>query len=368
MDMRITTHPAWRYTAAASTREEPVSAPSAAVGAGDIAISPAWLPLDATGPGDMTLVRLDEAAYRAASFLDQRLLAANPAKAVVASATVAAAAANLTPRAHYIFHVGHVGSTLVSRLVGEVEGLFSVREPAILRAVASQPVGAEARWAEIHGGTDLRGTLSLLARTWRPGQRAVVKATSFVSEIAESILAIDGDAAAILMFTPALAYLRCILGGPNSRIESRALAPARAARLRRRLGESAFREPPQTEGEWIALGWLSEMASLEQAARRFASRVLWVDFDEFLAAPATSLEAILTALGARADSSNIDDILSGPLMHRYSKAPEHAYDAALRREVLASAEREHAAEIRRGMAWLAALGARHRVVAEALSH
>jgi hypothetical protein len=55
-------------------------------------------------------------------------------------------------------------------------------------------------------------------------------------------------------------------------------------------------------------------------------------------------------------------------MHRYSKAPEHAYDAALRREVLASAERDHPAEIRRGMTWLAAIGARHRVVAKALGH
>jgi len=367
----------------ANTQEEPVTLPSTAIGAGDIAISPAWLPLDATGPGDITLVRLDEAAYRAASFLDQRLLATNPAKAVVASATVAAAAAKLTPRAHYIFHVGHVGSTLVSRLVGEVEGLFSVREPAILRAEALQPArdwthgaavhgaeiqGAGARWPEIHGGTQLRDTLSLLARTWRPGQRAVVKATSFVSEIAEPILEMDKDAAAILMFTPALAYLLCILGGPNSRVESRALAPVRLARLRRRLGEGALGMPPETEGEWIASGWLCEMACLQQAARRFASRILWVDFDEFLAAPGTSLKAMLAALGASVEPDNIDRILAGPLMHRYSKAPEHAYDAALRREVLASSEREHAAEIRRGMAWLTALGARQRVVAEALGH
>lgn len=326
---------------------------SAAVAAEELTLSPAWLPLDAVGPGAMRLVRLDEAAYRTASFLDQRLLATNPPTATVAAATVAAAAARLAPGAHYLFHIGHVGSTLVSRLIGEFPGLFSVREPAVLREAASQM-------------EDLRDTLSLLARTWRPGQRAVVKATSFVSEVAGAILELDPDATAILMFTPAPAYLRCILGGPHSRTESRALAPARLARLRRRLGEDTFAADPQSEGQWIAMSWLCEMACLQQAAQRFPSRILWVDFDEFLAAPLPGLEKIVRALGATARPREIEGVLTGPLMRLYSKAPEHAYDAALRQDVLASAEREHPAEIRRGMAWLEALGARQPAVAEAL--
>lgn len=352
----------------------PVSLPGAAVSADEIATSPAWLPLDCASPGAVRLVSLDEADYRAASFLDQRILAANPPTAVVASATVATAAAKLVPHAHYIFHIGHVGSTLVSRLVGEVAGIFSVREPAILRALAPQAAGDVIQGtADPHGSTELRGVLSLLARTWRPGQRAIVKATSLVSEMAESILEIDGGASAILMFTPALAYLCCILGGPNSRVESRALAPARFARLRRRLGQEAGvwagGAAPESEGEQIAMSWLCEMMCLRQAARRFASRVAWVDFDEFLAAPDTAFEAILRALGAIESTSatDIDAILAGPLMRRYSKAPEHAYDAGLRQQVLAAARREHPTEIRRGMAWLEALGARHTAVADVLS-
>ncbi len=45
-------------------------------------------------------------------------------------------------------------------------------------------------------------------------------------------------------------------------------------------------------------------------------------------------------------------------MRRYSKAPEHAYDAALRREVLNQARALNAAEIRRGLAWLDRAAAR----------
>jgi hypothetical protein len=79
---------------------------------------------------------------------------------------------------------------------------------------------------------------------------------------------------------------------------------------------------------------------------------LWVDFDGFLREPADALRSILGALGDCAGAHEIGAILGSPIMRQYSKAPEHPYDAALRRQVLESAEREHAVEIRRGMAWL----------------
>jgi hypothetical protein len=325
----------------------------------DIAESPTWLPLDEGTPGTLTLVRLDEAAYRAASFLDRRILQAGAPQASCPGGDVAEAAAGLVPRAHYIFHIGHVGSTLVSRLLGECAGLFSLREPAMLRTAAADPALA-------FGGLGLRDVLSLLSRTWRPEQRALIKATSFVGEIAGGILDLDPDSMALLMFTPALSYLRCILGGPNSRVESRMLAPSRLQRLRRRLGAAAP-AAPQSEGEWIAMSWLCEMTALRHAASRFGSRIVWVDFDTFLAAPASGLTRLLRALGWMPASGEVESLVAGPLMRRYSKAPEHEYDAALRNSVLESADWEHGAEIRRGMSWLASRAGCHPLVDAALS-
>jgi Arc/MetJ family transcription regulator len=65
------------------------------------------------------------------------------------------------------------------------------------------------------------------------------------------------------------------------------------------------------------------------------------------------------ALAASPAAGEIESLVTGALMRRYSKAPEHAYDAALRREVLLEAGREHAAEIARGMHWLHQLASRH---------
>ena len=320
------------------------------VEAEELAGSPAWLPLEVTRDGVVRLVHLEEKGYGEASFLDQRLLEQGHAQGACVLPVLEAAAARIVPGAHYIFHTGHVGSTLVSRLVGAHPGFFSLREPALLRALA-MPVPGYCTLA-------LEPALALLSRTWRPGQRAVVKATSFVSELAAPILATDPEASAIFMLTEPLVYLRAILAGANSRAETARLGPARFARLAKRARGTEFPTAPGSEGEWIAMSWLCEVSALLGAADTHPARVLWVDFDRFLEEPRGGLESVFRALGARPAAHEIESVVASSLMRRYSKAPEHAYDAALRREVLASAELEHAPEVRRGMQWLERSAAR----------
>lgn len=330
----------------------------------ELAQSPAWFPLDVVDPETMRLVQLDEGAYRDASFLDQRLLNSNHARTTLEIALVRAAASRLQPRLHYLFHTGHVGSTLISRLIGAHESFFALREPALLRAAAE---GAQAHApAPAAGALPLSITLALLGRTWRTPQRAVVKATSFTSELAAQILATSDRPAAIFMFTDPLAYLRGILAGPNSRAESRVLAPARQARLVRRLAAAQWHSDPRSEGEQVAMSWLCEMLTLQQAALQHPAAILWVNFDAFLEAPAMSLQRIFRALGSEPPLREIEALVRGPLMRRYSKAPEYAYDAQLRREVLQSAQFDHGPEIKRGLQWLESVALRYPVAQEVL--
>jgi hypothetical protein len=328
-----------------------------AVSTEDLERSPAWLPLDVQA-GSVRLACLDERAYAAASFLDQRLLAMGLPAGTCAPPLLAAAARRLAPRAHFIFHTGHVGSTLISRLLGAYAGFFALREPALLRVLVAPASGA----VDL---PSLETALALFSRTWRPGERAVIKVTSFVSEMAPAILAADGEARALLLFTRPLIYLRTILGGPNSRLENQQLARARLARLVRRVPAGTWHENPASEGEWIASSWLCEMSALTQAGRG-SVRVLWQDFDAFLADPRAALARILRGLGANPAAAEVEALVSGPLMRQYSKAPEHPYDTALRRSVLSAADAEHAAEIRRGMQWLERVTARHAPFAEVL--
>jgi len=325
----------------------------------ELVASPAWFPLENIAAEAIRLIELDEAAYRSASFLDQRLLGAGHRQASCGVAVLDAAAAHLAAPSHYIFHIGHVGSTLISRLLGAHRSFFALREPALLRAIAARPTDA--------GAPSLAVVLALLGRTWRNDQRAVIKASSFVSELAEPMLAAGQRPSALFMFAAPLAYLCGIFAGANSRADTRQLAPARLQRLLRRLGEGDWRPDPRSEGECVAMSWLCEMTVLQQAAARRAAQVQWVDFDTFLGEPLAGLQGIFQALGERAAAREIESLVSGPLMRQYSKAPEHPYDAALRRAVLQGAQREHATEINRGLQWLQRLGARHPLVQAALN-
>jgi hypothetical protein len=330
------------------------------IDADELVASPAWFPLETIAGEAMRLVQLDEAAYRASSFLDQRLLGAGHRQSTCGLAVLAGAAARLAAPSHYIFHIGHVGSTLISRLLGAHPSFFALREPALLRAVAVRP-------APHAGALSLEVVLAVLGRTWHRNQRAVIKATSFVSELAEPMLAAGHRPSALFMFAQPLAYLCGIFAGANSRADTRQLASARLQRLLGRLGEGDWRPDPLSEGECVAMSWLCEMTALQQAAQRFAAQVLWVNFDTFLGEPFAGLQGIFQALGVRPAPREIESLVSGPMMRQYSKAPEHAYDAALRRAVLLSAEREHAAQIRRGLQWLQRLSARHPLIQRVLN-
>ena len=198
-------------------------------------------------------------------------------------------------------------------------------------------------------------------------QRAVVKATSFVSELAERLLSRPAAPRAVLLSVSPESYLATILGGPNSRQEAKVLAPDRIRRLHRRISQSAYTLKTFSEGEAVALGWACEMSALAAAERAAGKQILRVDFDEFLARPDASLLEVLRHLQIDANAADVRAILAGPDMQRYSKAPEYEYDAALRLEVLNSARALHGAEIARGLTWLADAAATFPPIHEAVT-
>src|SRR5205814_3020599 len=97
--------------------------------------------------GVVRLIAMDRESYRAASFLDDRMLQQPvDAQAVAWPDVEAAMGEDLRADARWIFHIGHVGSTLVSRLLGELGGVLAVREPRLLRDLALSPPEVRARY------------------------------------------------------------------------------------------------------------------------------------------------------------------------------------------------------------------------------
>jgi hypothetical protein len=84
------------------------------------------------------LVQLSESAYQTASFLDDRILTSDVKGSWVGLRNLLEAAQSIGERKplHFIFHTGHVGSTLLSRLLDESGCVLSLREPLPLRTLA----------------------------------------------------------------------------------------------------------------------------------------------------------------------------------------------------------------------------------------
>jgi hypothetical protein len=173
-------------------------------------------------------------------------------------------------------------------------------------------------------------------------------------------------ARAILMIVPPSVHFASILGGAASRQELRVNAPMRLERLERRLGAGRWRLNAMTDGEVAALSWTCETMALAQVARDFHDRVLWLDFEAFLQDPPGNLKACLDHLHGESPAAVVADMTASPEMKRYSKTRGHAYDAALRRSVLAEASRQYAREIRQGLVWLNEAAVNYADVAEAI--
>ena len=204
--------------------------------------------------GLVRLVEMTAGEYRNASFLDDRMFERPRISHLLPWEEVSASVpADARRDARWIFHIGHVGSTLIARLLGELDSVLSVREPRALRDLTFFPPDVRGRFVP---------TLqALFSRTFTPEQASLLKATSFVSEIAAELLSADGRA--LHLYATPRSYISGILAGENSRKELAGMASMRAQRLASR----DLRLPPaRSEADLAATAWACEMTSLEQGA------------------------------------------------------------------------------------------------------
>jgi len=304
------------------------------------------------------LVELTASGYRSASFLDDRLLTPATRGAWVPLAAIEAVSRTLraTQPVHFIFHTGHVGSTLVSRLLDDTGTVLPIREPLPLRTLADahDALGSP---DSLLSEEQFNRALGTFMRLWGRGYQAtrctVVKATSSASRLASRTMSAEGPVRAIYLNLGAEPYLAALLAGKNSAADLRGHGPERMRRLQARTDWPLPALHSLTPGELAAMSWLAETCTQHDTLTHFSERVLAVDFDRFLSDIEESMRRILTHLGLRAGPGYLASVRSNPSLARYSKAPEHPYSPALRAEVLSESRRYNRAEIRKGLDWIA---------------
>ena len=310
------------------------------------------------------LVRLTESAYRAASFLDDRILAPDTRGSWASIASVQEAAQTIGERKalHFIFHTGHVGSTLLSRLLDDSGCVLSVREPLPLRTLADardvlhQP-------ESLLNPHDFDALEQALLQLWSRGypntHTVVLKATSSACRIAAHLLERHGDARAVYLNLAAEPYLATLLAGKNSGIDLRGHGPVRIRQLQARVSAPLTPLYALSIGELAAMSWLAETWNQHDAVTRLGARVMALDFDELLGDIAGGIGRVAAHFQLPLESRWLGEIARSPVLMRYSKSPQFEYSPQVRRELLCQSRRNNAAQIGAGLRWLENLAGSH---------
>ena len=119
-------------------------------------------------------------------------------------------------------------------------------------------------------------------------------------------------------------------------------------------------------GEIVALGWVAERLTERRLHAAVGARVLHIDFEALLRRCPETMAEILSHFRLDLGPGFLDGLTRSPLFGRYSKDTTQAYSLETRAQVMNRSRRANAAEIRKGLDWLARLGKQHPAIAEVL--
>ena len=317
-------------------------------------------------------VRLDARAYLSASFLDDRIVGPDTQGAWLPLPRVIEALRSGPRRlpVHFIFHTGHVGSTLVSRILDETGGVLPLREPLPLRSLA-EAHDVLARPDSLLSEAEFDSILALFVGLWGRGydqtSDIVVKATSSAGRLALPVLRQDERSRAIYVNLRAEPYLATLLAGKNSPVDLRGHGPERIRRLQSRFSFAVSPLHTLSVGELAAMSWLAESWTRREALRECPARMIGIDFDEFLSNIEEGIGRILEHFERPHDAALLSKLGHSAVLTRYSKAPEYAYTPGLRAEVLRDSRRLNGNEIRKGIDWLERAAQSDEAIAEIMN-
>lgn len=286
------------------------------------------------------VLHFDADDYRRASFLDQRALGRRDISGWTLDRAELDAALPASPPlrdVHWLFHIGHCGSSLVSRLLDLVPGVLGLREPLPLLALAhGREDPAVAAWQT--------PVLALLARGFADSVAVVVKPTSVVTTVADRLLPTTGRAC--LLWVDLQTWLATMLRDAQLIDGVLSTEPLRLAR------QSALPDA-STPAARLARAWLIEQLRWRTLAAEpsLAGRLIDLDFADVLRDPAPVVARLAAHYGLGVPADWAQRIKASQLLSRYAKDGGAHFDANARRRELAAAAEKHADGIEDAMAW-----------------
>ncbi len=315
----------------------------------------------------LLLAEISTAEVAAASFLDQRVLKQSTRGSWVPwpEITESVKGRITSKQPSLIFHVGHCGSTLLSRLLAFAEETQSLREPLPLRTLA-QDLADEDDGRSFLNRQQRLERLQILLGLWGRGARhTIIKATSVCSDLLPEINLLEPEARSVFVYNRPETHIATLLAGQNAFVDLRGFAQLRLQRLQQATGLDIHLSQLSL-GQLAVVSWLSEAASITASLEELADRVKLLEFEALLQNPAETLANLFTHLGIPADSAVVEKAVQSPVLQTYSKAPEHRYNAETRAAILADARSRFRPQIDASLKWLDSLAGQSDLMAKTL--
>jgi hypothetical protein len=278
------------------------------------------------------IVPMDRAAYHRSIFLDARISAA-PGQAVAMPVEALAQGIRAPQPTSWIFHMAHVGSTLLARALDDPGASLVLREPVALRQLSIQPDDRR-----------LGIVAAMLGKRYRGDAPTLVKANVPVNFLLPKLAALEPDVHAILLYLPLRDYLLAILRSDSHRDWLRKVTSL----LSPHLGDlSALSDAERAAALWLAQvnAFAGALGALPNARALNAER--------FFAEPEAALNASAAHLGVPIAAAAVAATVAGPLFSTNAKNPALSFDNRQRVARRKDLERTMAAELDSAEEWIA---------------
>ncbi|MDG2516981.1 hypothetical protein [Lysobacter soli] len=286
------------------------------------------------------VVHFEAEDYRRASFLDQRALNRHDVSGWVVDRAELGASLGPSPplrAVHWLFHIGHCGSSLVSRLLDLAPGVLGLREPLPLLTLAHErdnPMAAA--WEAL--------VLASLARGFADSRAVIVKPTSVVTTIADRLVPATGRAC--LLWVDLHTWLATMLR--DARLIDGVLSTEPL-----RLARQPDLPSADTDGARLARAWLVEQLRWRTLAAdpALTGRLIDLDFADVLRDPAPVVARLAVHYDLDVPEDWAQRIKASQLLSRYAKDGNAHFDSNARRRELSAAAEKHVDGIAEGMRW-----------------
>ena len=305
------------------------------------------------------LLEADRQFFRDAVFLDERLLLEEPKGGKVRLESLFTALekewdGKFLP-CHFIFHIGHAGSTLISRILDAVPGALNMREPLMLRPLAAARNLIAAGFLgqpEEKLKKDIARIYALLMRRFAPEDTVVIKTTSICTAIAPDLVALNKANRALVL------SVSCEVNLANQMEKTQLqdlkhFTPHRVIALQRRAPDLSLDTKSLSRAQVIALNWLGEVVELNDLMTGpLKDRILAVNFDDFLKDRAGYMEKILKQFSLPADKKTAQALAVSDVFGTYAKKPDFKFTDGDRASLITEMRITHHRAIKEGLAFV----------------